>query len=273
MKKFPLISVIVTTYNRVELLSLTLDSILRQTYINLEVIVVSDGSTDGTDDFMGSFNDSRISYLKLEYNSGLPAVVRNLGIKNSSGEYIAFCDDDDLWDLYKLELQLIAINKFDLCFTNRRFINDSGKRIKFRSIYIPTTYSIFNLLMTNYISLSTVLVRKDVINKFIGFNENKEFKASEDYDLWARMLINKIKFCYCSENLISYRVHNSNISNNLYSGVKRVMKINRFLFLRENLTWYFFFFSFLVNSIKLTYYFLIFFRKIAYNALCKIISY
>lgn len=254
MNNYPLISVIVTTFNRVELLDLTLNSILKQSYANLEIIIVSDGSTDGTDKYINSLNDSRLLYIKLASNSGLPAVARNHGIKKSRGKYIAFCDDDDIWDLRKLELQYLTINKFDLCFTNRKFIDKSGNRIKFRPIFIPSNFSIFTLLITNYITLSSVLVRKEILDMFIGFNEKSEFKASEDYELWARMLIKKIKISYCDEKLISYRVHNNNISSNLKEGINRVMKINQFLYKNENLAWYFKIFSSLVNALKLLVY-------------------
>jgi glycosyltransferase involved in cell wall biosynthesis len=254
MNNLPLISVIITTFNRVELLSLTLNSILGQTYVNIEVIVVSDGSTDGTDEFMKSLNDSRVCYLKLEENSGLPAVTRNHGIKNCNGDFIAFCDDDDIWDLRKLEFQFTKIDKYDLCFTNRKFIDKSGNSLEFRPIYIPHIFSIFALLLTNYITLSSVLVRKEILDKFNGFNETNEFRASEDYELWARMLIKKVKIAYCSEKLIYYRVHSNNISKNLQSGIIRLMKINWVLFKTENLSWYYLTVATITNLCKLIYY-------------------
>ena len=125
----PLVSVIITTYNRVKLLEETLDSVRNQTYSNIEIIVVSDASNDGTDLFIQKISDLRMKYFKLEHNSGLPAVSRNHGLKYANGEYIAFCDDDDIWIKTKIEKQLKKIENHDICFTKRTFINEKGNTI------------------------------------------------------------------------------------------------------------------------------------------------
>lgn len=101
------VSVVVPTYNRAELLRLTLQSVLGQTVAPLEVIVVDDGSTDHTAEVCAEFGNS-IRYL-LQENQRLPA-ARNTGIRAARGEWIALCDSDDLWQPRKLELQLAALN-------------------------------------------------------------------------------------------------------------------------------------------------------------------
>ena len=103
--KSPLVSVVLTTYNRADLISETIESILSQTFRNFELIVVDDGSTDNTEEVVRSYNDERVHYIKTD-NWGGPAKPRNIGIKKAKGEYIAFCDDDDLWLPNKLEVQL-----------------------------------------------------------------------------------------------------------------------------------------------------------------------
>jgi teichuronic acid biosynthesis glycosyltransferase TuaG len=249
-----LVTVIITTYNRAKLLEKTLDSVRNQTYKNLEIIIVSDSSNDGTDIYIQNISDVRIKYFKLDKNSGLPAVTRNHGLKNSLGEFIAFCDDDDIWINTKIEKQLDYIKNYDLCFTKRGFINENGFNISHRPIYIPSKFNLRTLLVTNYITLSSVLVRKNILEKFKGFNESKLMKASEDYDLWLRMLAKNITFTYCQEELVFYRIHLNNISNNHLAGIRRTLLINRNLFRQEKISICIIFSSYLINYLKLMIY-------------------
>ena len=105
MQNEPLVSVIIPTYNRGRLILDSINSVLNQTYKNIELIVVDDCSTDNTEEILKSINDSRIKYVKLEKNSGA-CIARNKGIELSTGEFIAFNDSDDLWITTKLEKQL-----------------------------------------------------------------------------------------------------------------------------------------------------------------------
>jgi teichuronic acid biosynthesis glycosyltransferase TuaG len=246
----PLVSVIITTYNRVKLLEETLVSVRNQTYPNIEIIIVSDASNDGTDLFIQSISDSRLKYLKLEHNSGLPAVSRNHGLKHAYGEYIAFCDDDDLWIETKIEKQLKKIENHDMCFTKRAFINENGDKISHRPLYIPNRLNLRGLLITNYITLSSVLIEKKLLDTFNGFNVSPLFKASEDYELWTRLLANNVKIIICPENLVLYRIHSNNISNNQLAGVERTLLINKQLFEKENVAISNILFSWIVNYLK-----------------------
>jgi len=237
-----LISVIVTTYNRAEILKQTLESILNQTYHPIELIIVSDASTDNTDEIVSSYTckNKRIRYIKLLQNSGLPAITRNKGIAETNGNLIAFCDDDDLWLPEKLEkqVQAMAINNSDLCFTNCNLIDKNSSILNKRRVRIPmpTKATLTRLLISNYVALSSVLVKQEVIKKFKGFNTRSDFRAGEDYELWGRMLAEGVKFCSVEENLVLYRVHDQNISQDLVSGIKRAIKINRHLFQTYNLS-------------------------------------
>ena len=108
----PLVSVVVATYNRADLISETLDSILNQTYKIFELIVVDDGSSDNTEEIVKRYSNGRINYIKTD-NWGGPARPRNIGIKQSKGEYIAFCYDDDIWLPKKLEKQIKCLDNSD----------------------------------------------------------------------------------------------------------------------------------------------------------------
>jgi len=109
-KKRPLVSVIIPTYNRLHTLDRAIKSVLRQTYDYLEIIVIDDGSTDGTDSYIKNINDDRIIYLRHENNRGVSA-ARNTGIIASKGEYIALLDSDDEWMPEKTSIQLETLSK------------------------------------------------------------------------------------------------------------------------------------------------------------------
>ena len=129
------ISVIIPTHNRVDLLGRAIRSVQNQTYKNIEIIIVSDGSTDGTDEFVNKlkYTDNRIQFYEYKPSKG-SNVARNLGIEKSKGEYIAFLDDDDEWLPTKLEKQLEVFQKdyrIGLVYTGKQ-----GKRIKISCTFI-----------------------------------------------------------------------------------------------------------------------------------------
>ena len=110
----PLVSIVIPTYNRAHLIGETIQSVLDQTYTNWELIIVDDGSTDGTQNIVSQMSDPRIRYYYLEH-SGLAGTVRTYGIRRANGSYIAFQDSDDLWVRNKLEFQLDLLNRFPKC--------------------------------------------------------------------------------------------------------------------------------------------------------------
>ncbi len=107
-----LITVIIPTYKRATLVPRAIESVRRQTYRNIEILVIDDASPDDTGAIVKSIPDPRIRYIRHETNRGLPA-VRNTGIRLAKGDYIAFIDDDDQWRGDKLEKQLAAIKDYD----------------------------------------------------------------------------------------------------------------------------------------------------------------
>jgi glycosyltransferase involved in cell wall biosynthesis len=125
----PLVSVIIPTYNRETLILRAIDSVLRQTYQNFELIVVDDKSTDGTQQVLSSIRDPRLRVLRHSTNSGPPA-TRNTGINAASGEYLAFLDSDDEWLEQKLEVQLAVMREKDahFCYCQLYCYNPDGTR-------------------------------------------------------------------------------------------------------------------------------------------------
>jgi glycosyltransferase involved in cell wall biosynthesis len=202
MSSSPLVSVIIPTYNRPEFLKRTIHSILAQTYPNLELIVVSNGFNVVNKKTVQSFKNSRITYLEQE-NSGGPAAPRNRGILHAQGKYVAFCDDDDLWMPNKLEKQVYALESnvdYGLCYTNMVRFNDE------KEWNLPNDHGkadLDSLLYNNTIAISSVILKKELINKFGCFCESKIVGVSEDYEFLLRYAVNT-KFLYIDDSLVKY---------------------------------------------------------------------
>lgn len=202
-----LISVIIPTYNAGRYIEKTLQSVFDQTYKNIEIIVIDDGSTDNTEVLLKQYNDPRLHYIK-QPNSGGPAKPRNVGIAAAKGEYIAIFDSDDLMMPNKLSSQIKALETTpDAAFcctnfskidendnvttkafweTNENFQSlDKSKRDPFGNFkYIPNELT-DNLLIHNFVATSSVLIRKAVFEKVGGFDE--ALANADDYDMWLRI--------------------------------------------------------------------------------------
>ncbi len=121
----PLVSIVIPLFNAKEYISETIESVLNQSYKNLEVIVVDDCSTDGSYLVVEEFSklDSRVKLIRMEKNFGGPAKPRNIGVENSKGEYIAFLDADDIWEEDKLEVQIGLMEQEGYNFTSTNLLN------------------------------------------------------------------------------------------------------------------------------------------------------
>ena len=210
---YPKVSIIIPTYNRANLLSRAIKSILNQTFKDFELIIVDDGSTDNTRQVVEKFQkeDSRIKYIWQE-NSGAPARPKNTGIKNSTGEYIAFLDDDDEWLPEKLEKQLKLFEnseKNNLGFVGCNFyINEDNKTKLYK---IPKMKNVFKNLLEGVVinGSSGIMIKKLVIGNVGLFDEN--FKSSEDWDLWIR-ISQKYDFDFIKEFLFKRYFHGGNLT-------------------------------------------------------------
>ncbi len=213
-KTNPLISVIVTTYNRKDLLKETINSILCQTYKNFELIIIDNYSEYDFLSFVKSLNDSRLRPYQYK-NNGIIAINRNYGIKKSIGEYIAFCDDDDLWKKNKLDKQLkcfLMNEEIGICFTTYSIINNKGEIIskqKLKRKYSNPTFANF-FLSAGYICNSSVMINANFLNKIGYQDESPEMISIEDSEYWATIL-SIYKGCFIKDNLVDYRIHIDNV--------------------------------------------------------------
>lgn len=210
-----MVSVIIPTYNRASMLVQTLHSIAGQTYKDLEIIIVNDGSTDDTPEIIRTFNDNRIKLFNLEKQNNI-ARLRNIGLQNSSGEIIAFCDDDDLWEPNKLEEQFKFLKKYDFVCSNAKLIDINGKITDDNYIKLLTKSGVLNtemLLIENIIMTPSVLLRRKILKKENPFDEVNFKNLCEDYNLWIKLSRENNLF-FLNSSLISVRRHISVSSNN-----------------------------------------------------------
>lgn len=212
----PLISVSLPTYNRALVLRNSIESILNQTFTDFELIVVDDGSTDGTKSFIDSFRDSRIRYIRHQTNKGLyPS--RNTGVKHSVGTYLAFQDSDDEWHPKKLEeeVALIQGTPETICgvFSQIEKIYFSGAK----ALVPPTDYMHRNNMLKTilrgdfYITMQALLLKKTCLANVGDFDES--FRVFGDGDFIVR-LAEQYEFLYNPHIRVTLHVSEDSISRN-----------------------------------------------------------
>lgn len=215
-----MVSIIIPTYNRENVIERAINSILKQTYTSYEIIVVDDGSADNTKDVIEKIQDSRIRYIALQENQGV-AHARNIGIQGAKYEYIAFLDSDDEWLPNKLELQMMkmlnASEKYGLVYCRmsgllrdgkNRFVcphQDYVKEILEGDLFKP-------LLMQNVIGTPAMLVRKECLEQVGGFKE--ALKCLEDWELILR-IAKKWKIGFVDKILVEVHKSAGSVSTNI----------------------------------------------------------
>lgn len=182
----PKVSVIIPTYNRLTMLKEAVDSVLAQDFEDLELIVVDDGSTDGTFEEMRSYG-GRVKLLQHPHNKGVSA-ARNRGILHARGKYIALLDSDDLWVKGKLKIQAAFLDdnpQYPLCYTDEVWIR-KGKRVNPMVKHAKYSGWIFEkCLPLCTVSPSSAVMRKTLFKRIGLFDE--ALPVCEDYDFWLRV--------------------------------------------------------------------------------------
>lgn len=185
----PLISVILPAYNAELYLKNAIDSILNQSFKDFELLVINDGSNDGTEGIILSYKDSRVIYIKNEINLGLIGTL-NKGISLSKGKYLARMDADDISDPLRFEKQTLYLEENPnvvICSSSRIEFNDSNDKTHISFMPLDNIsiriYSIFSTPFTH----PAVMMRRDtIIDNKIYFDSS--FKYAEDYDFWVKLL-------------------------------------------------------------------------------------
>jgi glycosyltransferase involved in cell wall biosynthesis len=212
-------SVIIPAYNREKELPRCIESVLKQTHKDFELIIVDNGSTDDTKQVVQDYInlDNRIKYYWQE-NSGSPAGSRNTGIMHASEDWIAFLDSDDYWYKNKLELvadiiemnkDIIAVSHYEDKEVNGSIVSlyESGKNL--------SSEPYFELLFNgNSLSTSAMTVKKDKLLEVGLFDTRRDYFAVEDYDLWMRLA--KVgEFRYIRQSLGVFCISDTNMSGNI----------------------------------------------------------
>ena len=218
------ISVITPVFNDEKFVVETIMSILSQTYKNIEVIIIDDCSSDGTVGLAKSINDPRIKLFCNEKNSGA-AYSRNIGLKNATGDFIAFLDGDDVWDEKKIEKQLDFMVKanVDFSYTSYQIINEEGKPLN-KVVSGPKKINHSQLMRSNYIGCLTAMYKRSI---FPNLQIPDDIFKRNDYALWLK-LSEKSDCFICNECLAFYRKRSG---NSISSGRKaKMFKSHQILF-------------------------------------------
>lgn len=212
--QLPDISVIMPVYNtKEEFLKEAIESILKQSYGNFELIIVDDCSKEYIEKIISSYHDERIRYFKLATNQGASA-ARNFAISKASGKYLAFMDSDDISLPDRFSKQLRFFEKYPEigCLgTKAKIIGDDCEKMEFPKQTEHTeieNYLIFNGCV---FCQSSVMLRKEILDKH-NIKYQNQYVPAEDYALWLD-LVGKTKFAVLDEQLVFYRFYAENISH------------------------------------------------------------
>jgi len=245
----PFVSVVMPAYNASKYIGQAIESVLNQTYVNFELIVIDDCSTDNTYDIIKKYseNDNRIEVVKNKINSGV-TFTRNLGISLAKYDWIAFLDSDDIWVKDKLEKQIKLTQKIpeaSLIFTGTSYINSEGKSYSY-ILKVPDKITYKELLKQNVISCSSVLVRKKCIENI----KIPDGDIHEDFVAWLTIL-KKEKYAYgINEPLLIYRLSNNSKSGNKLKAIKMNYRVYKAVGLNVLECNYYSLFYILKNTLK-----------------------
>lgn len=224
----PTVSVIIPSYNHAHFLPFSVESVLRQTFADYEIVIVDDGSTDNSQQVVAQYSDSRIRYI-FQKNKGL-AGARNTGIREARGEYLAFLDADDLFAETKLEVQVGWLRDHPsagLVAGGWNLIDDKGHILE---VYHPgpdfPDMSLKGWLRDCHVCPVSLLVRRDWVVKIGGFDET--LRQVEDWDMWLRLAYAGCPMGWVDEIVCSYRLSAGQMTKNAavqkYSSVQMMDK-------------------------------------------------
>ncbi len=210
-----LISICLATYNGEKYLEEQLDSLVNQTYTNIEVIVQDDCSTDNTLDILNNYkNKVNIIVYKNEKNLEYIKNVEAL-LKKTNGDFLAICDQDDIWELNKLQILFDSLDDKTLVYSNSILIDQNGKSLnktlsqKLKNNFINSD-NCLNFLFDNCVSAHAMLFKKELLPYIFPFPEHLYF------DAWIAAIASNLKGVkYIDENLVKYRQHSSNTLGNV----------------------------------------------------------
>ncbi len=210
------VSVVMPAYNAREYISSSIKSVIYQSFVDIELLVVDDCSTDDTAEIVERFcaEDSRVSLIRLPRNYGAPAGPRNVGVRAAKGEWIAFIDADDIWHPKKLACQMSALASTGAHFCSSQMVNFKNEEkiiFKYTDCFQIERVGFFKQLIKFRTPTSSVVVKRDLILRNL-FNENPAFKAREDLDCWLHCHEEIVESIKVKQQLVGYRIIAGQIS-------------------------------------------------------------
>ncbi|MCM3174502.1 glycosyltransferase family 2 protein [Paenibacillus sp. MER 99-2] len=226
-----LVSCIITTHNRAELLKKAMASVMAQTYPHLEIIIVDDGSKDHTEEVCRAWlkQDQRIHYIQVPYAQGANH-ARNLGIQRANGKYIAFLDDDDQWlpDKIQAQTQTLEQNKGLFCFCSKVLVYvDREDNVTRRKVSVESRELVFyeDLLTYNWIGETSKIMVQTQLARTVMFDE--QLTSAQDYDFYLRILQRGHHAINVKEPLVHIYIHPgpriSTSAKKKFQGQRRVL--------------------------------------------------
>ncbi len=215
MKK---VSVIIPVYNSSKHIIECLDSVIKQTFKNLEIILVDDNSTDNSLDIIKSYKDKRIKIIELKENVGA-ARSRNKGVEVATGDYICFIDSDDFWKLNKIEKQVRFINNKEFIYAGYSYY----KKGRTHNVKVPKQINYNESLKNTTIFTSTVMFNMNKLTKEDIYMP--DIKRGQDQATWWKVLKKGINAYGIDEVLAFYRVGEKSLSSNKLKALKRTWYI------------------------------------------------
>jgi teichuronic acid biosynthesis glycosyltransferase TuaG len=220
----PLVSVIMPVHNGESYIDEAIESVLSQHGVALELIVIDDGSTDSTRSIVSAIDDPRIRLLSLD--RGGVSRARNAGIAAARGEWIAFCDSDDVWLPGRLARQMPQFATADLVTANARFLggeHDGEPLCSPSALAALRERGLDRLIEGNCIPIGSTSIRRSVA---LAHPFSTELPPDEDYDLWLRALADGARLAVCDFDAYRYRVHPtsaSSVDRHPLLGIARVL--------------------------------------------------
>jgi len=215
IKSQPCVSVLMPAFQAEKFIQASIQSVVDQNWADWELLILNDGSTDRTKDivqeFINQYPNRNIRLLEHEHNLGLIA-ARNCLLEAASGKYIAWLDADDLYSPEKLAKQIQVLDSkegIDICATEYFTLEMLNQRLKRRRSYSFDSDLKALLSVYNPICNSTTMIKSDIAKQFL-FLDSKMY--AEDYDVWCRMASHNLRFYTIKDALLTYRIHENQIS-------------------------------------------------------------
>jgi len=219
------VDIVLPNYNSYPFIEETLKSIISQTFKNWKLFIVDGNSNIETQEILIKYNNHpSINIIWLKKNKR-PGFCRNLVIRGSKSEYIAFIDSDDIWEKEKLSKQLTFMvkNKYHFTYTNYTAFKSENKKYNLKEIYLPKYFSFEKFIRNTSIGTSTMIIKRSSIGN-VKFSNTK---ICEDY-FFKCQILKKVNYAYClSDNLTKYRIRKNSLQSNKIRNFYWIWYINK----------------------------------------------